>query len=782
MDVQPDAWFADSVYTLQANNVISGYQDGSFGPGDPVTRGQLTKIATKAVDVVTPSIIFDFTGSVGQTATGEFGKAAVCGNAVIDGSDQCDDGNTIDNDGCTSTCTYERGYNCSGEPSVCTPEPVTTPKAVDTTGLEGGIIEGPEPGEGSSGQFAIPSEGDSALIDTTISPFGDTGERDIDLTDLDHGQLLEAMREMITLIDAARLAEVIKDVADVVDDTGLKIPKKVEAEFEIHRLDEELDEDETGLIGSGGWKAFMVRDREGTMGEFNIYVTARPPLLIGESKLGVEGELDVDLNLIIPDKEWDEGGDQAKIATEGQIEIDLILIPDEEWDEDEGGKAIQGRINVDLILIPDEEWDEGDEGSPVKAKGEVDVDLILLPEDEEWFEDDEAESITINKEVEVELILLPPDEEWDDGDDGTLVSEPEVEVELILLPPDEEWLDDDGSVVDSEANIEVDLILLPVEDDEEWQDDQAPKVAANVEVEVDLILLPVEDDEEWQEGEPAKVKVAKVDAKVELILLPVEDDDEWNEGLLPDSNVKVAVNLVLPQKATEVIQRDGPDVSKYVEELEDKLAELGDDAQLDNVDLENMLQDQQQVLQMMSNMAKLMHDTMIAVIRKIGGSGGGYKKPQAVDDASKKIELEGFMKMGIEDPLDSIKRVEEDQKKISTGFIDVDESNPFLPYIVAAKQKGWISGHDDGTFRSGDAVTREQAAKIIVGAFGFASVTPSTQTFSDVPRDTWSYSDVETLVHLGIINGYPDRTFKPGNILNRAEISVMAVKAMKAIR
>ena len=49
------------------------------------------------------------------------------------------------------------------------------------------------------------------------------------------------------------------------------------------------------------------------------------------------------------------------------------------------------------------------------------------------------------------------------------------------------------------------------------------------------------------------------------------------------------------------------------------LNSIGDDAQLANVDLQNVLQKQQQTLQMLSNMSKSLHDTAKAVIRKIGG-------------------------------------------------------------------------------------------------------------------------------------------------------------------
>ena len=57
----------------------------------------------------------------------------------------------------------------------------------------------------------------------------------------------------------------------------------------------------------------------------------------------------------------------------------------------------------------------------------------------------------------------------------------------------------------------------------------------------------------------------------------------------------------------------------YIKTVEDQLNSVGDDAQLANVDLQNMLQKQQQTLQMMSNISKALHDTAMAVIRKMGG-------------------------------------------------------------------------------------------------------------------------------------------------------------------
>ena len=52
--------------------------------------------------------------------------------------------------------------------------------------------------------------------------------------------------------------------------------------------------------------------------------------------------------------------------------------------------------------------------------------------------------------------------------------------------------------------------------------------------------------------------------------------------------------------------------------MEENLSSVGDDAQLANIDLQNAMQKQQQTLQTMSNVSKLIHCTGMAIIRKIG--------------------------------------------------------------------------------------------------------------------------------------------------------------------
>ncbi|XP_032421623.1 pappalysin-2 [Xiphophorus hellerii] len=42
-----------------------------------------------------------------------------CGDGAIQGTEECDDSNLLDGDGCTKKCIKEMGFNCVGEPSQC---------------------------------------------------------------------------------------------------------------------------------------------------------------------------------------------------------------------------------------------------------------------------------------------------------------------------------------------------------------------------------------------------------------------------------------------------------------------------------------------------------------------------------------------------------------------------------------------------------------------------------------------------------------------------------------
>ncbi len=58
----------------------------------------------------------------------------VCGDGVIAGLEECDDGNTSSGDGCSSTCSVESGYTCPAAGKACTKIAYCGDGAVDVVG------------------------------------------------------------------------------------------------------------------------------------------------------------------------------------------------------------------------------------------------------------------------------------------------------------------------------------------------------------------------------------------------------------------------------------------------------------------------------------------------------------------------------------------------------------------------------------------------------------------------------------------------------------------------
>ncbi len=75
---------------------------------------------------------------------------------------------------------------------------------------------------------------------------------------------------------------------------------------------------------------------------------------------------------------------------------------------------------------------------------------------------------------------------------------------------------------------------------------------------------------------------------------------------------------VAHRESIEKIRAVAKNIDAEIVKWEQKLSSAGDDAQLANIDLQNMLQKQQQTLQTISNVSKMLHDTAMAIIRKIG--------------------------------------------------------------------------------------------------------------------------------------------------------------------
>jgi len=61
-DVDENAYYADSVYKMQERGVISGYDNGNFGPNDSVTRGQVVTMLDRYDQSLTGGIVAEGAG------------------------------------------------------------------------------------------------------------------------------------------------------------------------------------------------------------------------------------------------------------------------------------------------------------------------------------------------------------------------------------------------------------------------------------------------------------------------------------------------------------------------------------------------------------------------------------------------------------------------------------------------------------------------------------------------------------------------------------------------
>lgn len=99
--------------------------------------------------------------------------------------------------------------------------------------------------------------------------------------------------------------------------------------------------------------------------------------------------------------------------------------------------------------------------------------------------------------------------------------------------------------------------------------------------------------------------------------------------------------------------------------------------------------------------------------------------------------------------------------------------------IASVLEKNIMVGYPDGTFRPNQAVTREEIAVILQRVLQYNERgVLKNRGFSDVTPDRWSYQEITALLEKGILNGYPDNTFRPEQYLSRGEMAHLLRKAL----
>lgn len=89
---------------------------------------------------------------------------------------------------------------------------------------------------------------------------------------------------------------------------------------------------------------------------------------------------------------------------------------------------------------------------------------------------------------------------------------------------------------------------------------------------------------------------------------------------------------------------------------------------------------------------------------------------------------------------------------------------------------GIIQGYGEGVYRPHREINRGEFAALISRALQLPEGTPA---FRDVSRETELAKDIYRASNVGIVNGYPDGTFRMNNPITRAQMAMMIDNALK---
>ena len=114
------------------------------------------------------------------------------------------------------------------------------------------------------------------------------------------------------------------------------------------------------------------------------------------------------------------------------------------------------------------------------------------------------------------------------------------------------------------------------------------------------------------------------------------------------------------------------------------------------------------------------------------------------------------------------------------GLKDV-EGTEYEAAVNALIELGVVNGYPDGTFLPDNVVTRAELAKLLVVAYGLepaAEASKGATAFSDVGAEHWASGYVNVSADYKFVNGYPEGTFKGDATVTYAEAITMCLRVL----
>ena len=115
---------------------------------------------------------------------------------------------------------------------------------------------------------------------------------------------------------------------------------------------------------------------------------------------------------------------------------------------------------------------------------------------------------------------------------------------------------------------------------------------------------------------------------------------------------------------------------------------------------------------------------------------------------------------------------------VAEAFSDVNSGDWYYNNVMQAAANGIVSGYPDGTFKPGNSVTRRDFAIMLTQMLGVSNDGTAVSPFIDVDDDDYGVVSIAYCKAHNIISGYDDGTFKPDATITRQEAASMIANAM----
>ena len=109
------------------------------------------------------------------------------------------------------------------------------------------------------------------------------------------------------------------------------------------------------------------------------------------------------------------------------------------------------------------------------------------------------------------------------------------------------------------------------------------------------------------------------------------------------------------------------------------------------------------------------------------------------------------------------------------SFTDVTENHIYYDIIYEMKKEGIINGYPDGTFKPSQEIKRSHVVSLLARALPLEPVREGKE-FKDVPSSHYYYEDIQKAYRAGIIDGNKDN-FYPEQTLTRVQMAKILTNA-----